>query len=935
MTRVPRLLALCVAMAATATPSSAAYAVNAAVTGHDVPREPYNAHDYTLSYKVFLNAGEVRDAYEVALAAVRSRPEDRTWRARLAHTALWTGHDHVALRAMVYLARHGDRSYMKPAWTLASGLSAFTRLRQLLALRLQRHPEAPALVEKMSSLYQLQGRPRRAIRWLRAAMRKDPRRRYLWSIVTLEDSLGERRRELAALRDYEHRYGFSSRILLTQASLLYRDGHAGRAYHLLLGHAPQISTRHSAYYRTLDALAWARQDFAVARKAARSLYAHGTASRADLLHLTLLEERKDPQDSYVLALEGFRRYHAAAFFFTMLDVAQRLHSRALLIRAFAQVRPLKDEALTGHPYYWTELAHYRAVQGHTRAAQDIYRRALRRFPGNTGVLESYLWFFVGTGHAPRLAKTLPSWAPVVDASRALWLPYALCLLRVDEPRLALPYLKALLQHHPDDPRLLLPFADALSRVGQGQEAVSVRRQAFAELFRPRARPLRHARRTRADLAMSLATAPVALSLLGESAHAGRGKAGRDLLLGYALAHNAYAPAARAVVRDRRHAPAWAGLAVALAEHDGARLRALLVRHPRTLPPGGRTAAALAIGEPAQAISGAFGGLDRDPSDWSLARRYRRLLLRQSDRLSERTQYLQSEGFSVMGEDVTVRHMLNPGTEIKTGVHEGWIRRTDPALIATVPRLDRSEYFQIGLLRPSGTYRLILGLRSAVTRFPYAEASLRSRLWPHTSQTLRLNYDARAYDLPSLYLAAVKDGLSLEDTDALTARDSVDAKIAYRRFRGQGGGALGRGLVTSLGYDHKIWQGYPDLTVGAALSFARYSRAHTLPSDLSAFLPAGSGGLGPFALQSYAQAGVGIHFGDGYRRHYCPDLRPFLDIELFDDSVTHAGYALTAGLATPLIGPDHLAVYYTRSQGGVGIENRLQAAGLRYSYHFKP
>ncbi|MHB1752896.1 MAG: hypothetical protein ACYCTF_09430 [Acidiferrobacter sp.] len=406
-------------------------------------------------------------------------------------------------------------------------------------------------------------------------------------------------------------------------------------------------------------------------------------------------------------------------------------------------------------------------------------------------------------------------------------------------------------------------------------------------------------------------------------------------MGYALARGAYAPAAGAIARDRGHAPAWAALATALAERNGAQLHALLVHHRRTLPRGAQVDAASAIGEPARAISEAFGSLNQNRSDWALAHHYRRLLLSQSDRVSQRTRYLQSAGFSVMGAEINVRHMVNPNTEIEAGARDDLIRRTDATLIGTTPPFDRSEYFRIGLLRRSGASQLTLGRRSAVTRFAYAQASLRASLWPHTSQTLRLNYHARASDLPALYLGGVKNGFSLENTDTLTARDSLDAKVAYRSFRGQGGGDLGTGLITSLGYDHKIWRSYPDITVDAALSFAHYRAAQTLPSDLVPLLPAGSTGLGPFALQSYAQAGVGIHFGDRYRRHYSPDLRPFLDLDVFEDSITHAGYDVTVGLATPVIGPDHLAIYYMRSQGGIGIENRLQAVGLRYSYHFKP
>ncbi len=925
-----RLLVLGTALAAAIAPWPAAYAASAGGR----PHEPYDRRDYLLSYKVFLNAGQVHAAYRVARAAVASRPHTRAWRRRLARTALWTGHDHTALRAMVYLARHGEIAYLKPAWTLASGLSAFTRLTELLSLRLARHPGAPALVLEMSRLYQIQGHPQRAIAWLEQAMRKDPHRRYLWSIITLDNSLGAQAHELAALRAYTRRYGAVSRVLLTEASLFYDRGQVGRAYRLLAAHAATVSPRHFAYYHTLGELAWMRQDFSAARKAAQALYARGTATQGDLAHLVLLKERRHPRAAYRLALTGFRRYHTPVFFFAMLGIAERRHSRALLTEAFAQIRADDTAQLVGNPYYWTGLARYWAVQGRDLRAERVYREALRRFPQSTAILGSYLWFFVATGRAPHLAATLLTWARIVDRNRSLWLPYALSFLTLNEPRLALPYLRALVRRHPDDPRFLLPLADSLAKDGRVGEAIAVRRRAFAILLAPGSPPIRHKARQRAVLAVDLATAPTVMALLAAEGRDPHAPMRRDVLLGYALARAAYAPADYAAARGR-HAPPWAALAVALAGHDGIRIRDLLAHHDLTLPRVSRVDAAAAVGEPAQAISAAFASLGESRSDIALARRYRDLALHQSDRLGAQAQYLRSAGFSALSEGVSVRHELNPGTALEAGARNSLDSRTDPALIGAIPRFDRSQYFGIAARRPSGRYRLIVGRRSAVTRFLYAQALWQTAFWPHSTQTVRVNYHARAYDLPSLYLGGVKNGVSVVDAEALTVRDTVNARLSYRQLRGQGGGALATGVIASFHYGHKIFLSYPDITVGAALSLAHYRAASgPVPQALVPLLPPGDG-IGFFVPQSYAQAGLDVHFGEAYRRHYAPSLRPFLDLEVFDNSVTHAGYDLSVGVATPIVGPDHLAVYYTRSQGGVGIENRLQAVGMRYDYHFKP
>ena len=768
-------------------------------------------------------------------------------------------------------------------------------------------------------------------------MRKDPHRRYLWSIITLDTSLGAQGPELAALREYARRYGATSRVLLTEASLFYRRGHVGRAYRLLAAHAHTVSTRHFSYYHTLGELAWMRQDFATARAAAEALYTRGTATQDDLAHLVLLKEYRHPQGAYLLALAGFGRYHAPVFFFSMLGIAERLHSRTLLGETFAQVHADDDAKLIHNPYFWTGLAHYWTVEKRDHKAEQIYRQALRHFPQSTAILGSYLWFFVGTGRAPHLAATLLSWARVVDHNRSLWLPYALSFLSLNEPRLALPYLKALVRNHPDDPRVLLPLADSLAKEGYPDLAIAVRRRAFAALLRTHSAQIHHPGGHRAALATGLATAPEAMALLAAGGTSDRTPVRRDALLGYALARAAYAPAGFVLTRDyAHHEPPWAALAVALADHNGMTMRALLSHHALTLPRSGEVSAAVAVGQPARAISAAFAHLNESRSDGALAQAYRRLALRQADRIGGRIQYLRSSGFSALTESAYARHALNPDTDIEAGARTSLDGRTDPALIGTIPRFDRSEHFGMAARRPSGVYRFRVGERTAVARFLYAQASWQTALWPHSAQIVRVNYHARAYDLPSLYLGGVKNGVSLRDAETLTARNSLNERLSYRQFYGQGGGALATGLIAALHYDHKIFVSYPDVTVGAAVSWAHYrAAAGPLPEDLAPLLPPGESGIGFFVPQSYVQAGLDVHFGETFRRHYARGLRPFMNLEVFDNSVTHAGYDVTAGVATPIIGPDHLAVYYTRSQGGVGIENRLQAVGLRYDYNFKP
>ncbi len=900
------------------------------------PHELYNTADYTLAFHVFLNDHKVADACGIAVAAVRARPHNLLWRRRLARTALWLGHQRLALRELSYLALHGDAAALKPSIALASGLSAFTRLTTLLALKLRTAPNRHLIIA-MSGIYQLQGHPRRAIALLQWALRTRPRRRYLWEIAVLYQTLGENRREMAVLKRYERRYGPSARDLLAQASLLYLAGHTGAAYHLLYRYRHDIAGHNFAYWHTLGALAWLYQNFPVARQASGILYQEGLATRADLVHLVLLSKRRHPRTAFVMAETGLRRYKRPFFFFAMLSIAEQQGSRRLLIKTFATVTPAERRILMANPYYWTGYARYFALQGENARAERAYRAALTKFPDDDAIMASYLWFLVDTGHARELARVLPRWAPWVDHDRTLWTPYGLSYLALNNPRLARPYFFALLRRAPGDPSLLLACADTLRKEGRTGEAIQLERRAWNIIAtHPRLQAARNVLRERARLAYDLAIAPRTVPLmqaLGTHSQSG----GRSAILSYALTHSAY-PLARLWLLTypaHDHHPPWARLTVALAYHNATAIAHLLATDSDVLPRTDRVTAARRIGEQSRAQSMAFNSLSESREDWPLVRQDRRLLLAGADNIAGRFQVLRSSGFAAIMSRVRSRYFLTADFMIAVEANNNSQRVTDPSLIAMVPASDRSTQVTLATQQTSGHYALNIGERTALTHFLYGEIAYGTRLSADTRMQVTGRWNERAYDLPSLYIGGTRSGFTVRTESAWTPRDATSARLAYRRLAAQGGGFLADGEIGALDYAHKIDLDYPDFTIGGGVEVTRYQGTTILPPQLLPLVPNGESGLGFFVPQSFVQGSLDFRFGTRYLRHYAPDLRPFADLDVFENSVTHAGYDLTVGVALPVFGPDHLAFYYYRGQGGVGINNRTQYVGMRYTYLFKP
>lgn len=901
-----------------------------------LPHEPYNTADYTLAFHVFLNDHQVADACGIAVAAVRARPHSQLWRRRLARTALWLGHERLALRELSYLALHGDKAALKPAIALASTLSAFTRLTALLALKLRMAPNHHLIIA-MSGIYQLQGHPRHAIALLDWALRTRPRRRYLWEIAVLYHTLGEDRREMVTLKRYEHRYGPSARDLLAQASLLYLGGHTGAAYHLLYQNRHRIADQNFAYWHTLGALAWLYQNFPVAEQAGNILYREGLATRADLVHLVLLSKERHPRTAFVMAETGLRHYRRPFFFFAMLSIAEQQGSRRLLIKTFAAVTPAERQILMANPYYWTGYARYCALKGDNNRAERAYRAALTKFPDDDAVMASYLWFLVDTGHARELAHVLPRWAPWVDQDRTLWTPYGLSYLALNNPRLARPYFFALLRRAPGDPSLLLACADTLQKEGRRGEATQLERRAWDIIARhPHLQAARNALRERARLAYDLAIAPQTVPLMQALATQPQSD-GRGAILSYALTHSAYPLAKLWLLTYPAHErqPPWARLAVALAYHDATAIADLLATDRDVLPRSDRVTAARRVGELPRAQTLAFNSLSESREDWPLVRQNRQLLLVGADEIGGRFQILHSSGFAAVMSRVQVRHFLTAGFAIGVEANDNSQRVTDPSLIAMVPANDRSAQVTLATHQTSGHYAVSIGERTALAHFLYGKIDYATRLSADTSVHVIGRLQERAYDLPSLYIAGTRSGLTVRTESAWTPRDSTTTRLAYRRLAAQGGGFLADGEIGALDYAHKFRLDYPDFTVGSGVEVARYQGTTTVPQQLQPLVPNGENGIGFFVPQSFVQGSVDFRFGARYLRHYAPDMRPFADLDVFDNNVTGAGYDLTVGMALPVFGPDHLAFYYYRGQGGVGINNRTQYLGVRYTYLFKP
>ncbi len=150
---------------------------------------PFDEKTYLLGYQVFMENGNVEDAWQLAHTAVAQRPQDATWRERLAQTSEWTGRQPLALQQWLHLAQSTDQeSAWQAVLRLAPGLFDNHALALALRHQLRQNPGDAALLQAFVQMQEAEGEPQVAIDFLQ---RQHPTPQTLETLARLAEHAGQ------------------------------------------------------------------------------------------------------------------------------------------------------------------------------------------------------------------------------------------------------------------------------------------------------------------------------------------------------------------------------------------------------------------------------------------------------------------------------------------------------------------------------------------------------------------------------------------------------------------------------------------------------------------------------------------------------------------------------------------------------------------------
>ena len=830
----------------------------------------------------------------------------------------------------------------------------------------------------------------------RGLARGAERLRELELLAGVQERAGQDAEALATMLQLQREDGPRTAYALKIADFHYRKGAFGLAYDALEAVRAAAAPNDVLYWRNYAELARLLQDDAAAERGYRTLLSANAQSDADLANLAGLWRAERPGAAAALALYAFRQTGNPELAEEALGIYLQLGDHAAARQLLAQLDKAQRQQLERRASFLLLRANLGQLSEDLPGARRDLRAALALAPASIEARAALIWVLLALRDTDALKDSLRLWAADASAAEALWDPYAAALMSLNRQDEALRWFRKS-GIKKQDYLWLMSYAECLDANSQPEQAWRIRRHAWTELRKPavlaQLQPGQYAamRDRLAALAPAFAGGEASWRILQALLRTGTPEAaqpvalqparnGRELLqllaadqsapaaptrsapgapqdlytpagprddarlsasarevaLAYALNNDAN-DLARAWLASRYASqlarPLWGELSLLLQGGDRDRLNALLDDMPDWLPMVDRVDAAERAGRPALAQTLAFDQLTRLPQDEALHQRV--LNLSTADPAPLQVGVTSVRASPLVATDTVLRGgvAIGNGLQMSATLSERRQHSDDETLLAAVPRTDRVLALALSRRLDNGILSATLQRREALA----GSNGLKLEAEIAPTRDLRIGMAAGinqvSADSVLLRVGGMQSGLDFNATHAFSAREYGRIDLGWRRYRAQGGAALGSGANWRLELGSRLRLAYPDLTLRGFVMGNRFNPdgqdarlATLLPAgadpDATRLLPEGSTTWG-MALAAGASA------ENGYHRAW----RPYGEVGLSYNSLTGSGHQLRAGVAGSVLGGDVLRLRWQRVSGSPSAEQGSRELGLDYHLYY--
>lgn len=922
------------------------------------PQLAFDNKTYVLGYEVFLESGNLDDAWLVAQAAVRQAPRDMAWRERFAKVSEWTQRIPQALEQWWALARATQRD---DAWQavlrLAPGLFADEALMDALRYQLGKTPDDLKLIKAYVDASERMAQPEVALQWLTQRQQRP-------EILLMQARLAQRsgQPELA-LKSWGQLLSNpdwnTTEYALEAATLALTQRQGALGLHWLENAQPleQSNTASQAdYWRLTAQVAELRQRQTLAIQAYQNLIVEGKGTINDFNGLIRTLQPTQPLQAADVAVMAWKQHQQPTHLLQALNLyisRNQWVSMGVVIQEVTQARQAGQSSPAIDTLFRTAeflrlAGTYHQNQGNFAQARKYYESGLSVAGQSNEMRQALLWLYIDGNDTVALRQILGQYEPEWSQDEAMHNSLASSYQALSQPQVALHrYLRPHLAEHRDDFLWMMNYADALDQNQETDAAWRMRRYLLstewqqARAAQPSTPTGRTAARTRWLSAEGLDTtqriARTRLLLTQRPGDPGL-EALRELLRLDRDADKNYSNAAAETaigwLQDageytaergflwhqyartlslRSNRPLWADITVALAEKDVAATGQLLSQFDERLPRYDRVQAASAVYDIRLAQSAAFETQEQQPDDDPLHLNLTESLLAMSDNGTLSVVRRVLDGINETESAAKLHLAISPRLSVELRI-DRVARLVNNPLIVRNPSSEQGLDAAFLWKDHRTTAGLHVGHRQSLATYNPIALAYEYRWDPRLALLLSAGWHMSTQESLVLRMAGMRNNATIGLRYQPTARDQFTLEQSSDHYQLQTGAVVGTGQHTSLNYLHSYRIGSPGLDFGAFWSRHSYSKRDTsaltgADRDALRYLPNPNDAGGPdyFLPRDFQFYGIQLQSNLRFDEEYTRKLQPFASVARTWHSEQGPGYSLQMGLAGSVWGADHLSI----------------------------
>ncbi|MEM1244419.1 MAG: tetratricopeptide repeat protein [Pseudomonadota bacterium] len=899
----------------------------------------YDGQLYTMAYNTFIANDNLQDAYLVAEAAVKQRPNDLEWRKKLAQVSVWMAKGEEAFQQYYFIAqKEKSQQAIAKAYEYAKNFNAHIEQERLLELEIARDPANIKAIEALIALQEKLGNTGIALGLLKQRYEATNNPAYLKGIAQIYAKMGDKKKALEAYQALTKYKTLGPDALIENAKILYQLNEYDIALKLLRDNEARLKDK-VKYWQTVGNLAWLLQDKALAAKAYEQLYNRKVSTIDDNERLIMLLREQDPQKAYDIAKASWSKQKDLFLALTIMDLASQQRDWNYLSQLYSQIPESILEQAQTYPFFWSTKANSLDKLGRPYEAREVYLFAINKFPENLTLQIDYLYFLIEENNPYWLRQTLTDWRDKIWDTPGLWQAGAYGYLRLGLVTQALVLYSHGFPLKYKDILWLSQFAVALEDADHPKIAYRLQMLAWEQLKTIPVNPNPQIARAFAELAYRVAPGDIQ-AYAAYLNYVDKVPDYKEVIIAYALRTDNSLALARYVRHilyfDSDKVPGWADLYVALFDYDMPRMQYLLDTKASRLPHRDRVQAAVNMGHYRRGIALAYQGLLEHPQDAQLYQQFVGIMENYSNKVWLR-QFYEKQGV-IEGPHTIAKFRIHitPRLAFAPTIDVWSITRFISSELNNVPQFVNRFEGNFLYWMQRGTILFGGGYAHGAEDYPTARIDVRYRLYDRLTSQLLLGYNTESRDSEGLRVAGTQQEARLRLNYLITAHDIWFIQGRAARFTDQRGNYLGNGLVFFTELDHKFFIAYPDYTAGLFFDTFRYRRSNNIPPNLFRFFPAGTAaGTSPFLFVpvSFSRYGARLFFGNRYYREYTNEFRPYASAAIFWNTNQGLGYEIDTGVATSVFGRDHLAIYFNQGTNAQEANQTNRQVGVNYTAYF--